>query len=321
MAAYYTEDWSKRKLVKAASGWTADREFQVIQADTETDALAATLVSVGTVLPVMNDAHPASTFLLVDSVSVDQAVGFKFWTVKVHYSIPKDGQAHDGPGAQDNPLLEPPRIRWEFGASSEPIDRDINGNPIVNSAGDPFQQPVTRDFTTIFLVYTRNEPFFNVNTAITYSNKTNSGSIIIAGAGQVAAGQMMCKSIAPASDYSATAQFVPVSYRFELRADGFKARMLDQGLRAWYTNPTTSDVELAPLVTRKLQPITQPVRFDGTGEPIAATAQYVGDGVNYNATVARTTPAGATLDNAALPEAVFLKYTIYGSADFLLLNL
>jgi hypothetical protein len=240
--------------------------------------------------------------------------------VKVHYSIPKDGETHGGPGSQDTPLEVQPRIRWEIGSTSEPIDRDIDGNPIVNSAGDPFQSTPSRDYTTIFLTYSRNEPFFSVQTALTYGNKVNSERIYIAGAGWVEEGQMRCLSIQPTSDYEAGATFVNVSYKFELRADGFKTRILDQGLRAWFTNPATSAAALEHIVTAKKQPISQPVRLDGTGRPLDTTLK-VGDGVNVYSTVARTTPAGAELETATGGDAVFLKYSIYDSANFLDLNL
>lgn len=318
--ATYTEDWSKQKLVKAAAGWTADREFQVLGATSETTALAATALYGGAAMPAINDAHPSSGVLKCDSVSAEQT-GFKFWVVKAHYSIPKDGQDHGGPGSQDDPLLVPPRIKWDFGSTSEPIDRDINGNPIVNSAGDPFQQSPTREFTTLFLVYTRNEPFFNVQTALLYRNKTNSTDMYIAGAGTVTAGQMICRDISPASDYTADATFVPVTYKFELREDGFKTRILDQGLRAYYLNPTSNQIVLEHLCTTKRQVINQPVRLNGIGQPIDVWMQGVTDGVNYYETVDYQNPPGAEIETATGGDAVFLKYTIYDAIDFAGLNL
>jgi hypothetical protein len=320
MTANYTEDWSKQKLTKAAAGWTADREFQVVGATSELTALSATALYGGAAMPTINSEHSASSLLKCDSVAAEQT-GFKFWIVKAHYSIPKDGQDHGGPGSQDDPLAVPPRIKWEFGSVSEPIDRDIDGNPIVNSAGDPFQQQPTRDFTTTFLHYTRNEPFFNVQTALLYRNKVNSAAMVIAGAGSITAGQMKCCDISPSTDYTADAAFVPVTYKFELRADGFKTRILDQGMRAWYTNPTTSQPALEHIATIKKQPVSQPIRLDGTGEPIETDMQRVGDGVNVYATIPRTTPAGAELEIASGGEAVFLKYAVYGSIDFAGLNL
>ncbi len=62
----------------------------------------------------------------------------------------------------DNPLLEPPSYEWLFSQSERPIEQDAKGKPIRNTAGDRFDDILTREDSQPILKVTRNEPAENL---------------------------------------------------------------------------------------------------------------------------------------------------------------
>lgn len=149
----------------------------------------------------------------------------KLYEVRVHYV-----RLINGAKQQDDLLDSPMRIHWQVGARSEQTDQDADGNPLINSVGDPFQAEY-ETFTQLHLTVTRYEGEFDVQKALAFSDKVNSDHFTIRtrrGQLGVEPGQAYCENIT-SMPYTDDAEAVAVEYNFEFREEGFKRRLLDAG--------------------------------------------------------------------------------------------
>lgn len=327
MPVEVSERWHDETLHKDADSqqWTAVRAFDVVGVLSTELAGQASGPPYGGV-PRIGERHPRTPSLAARKVDPVRA-GFGLYKVTVNYSIGTFS-------GEEDPLKQPPKLKWDIGSESLPVDHDPDGNPILNSALDAFDPPQSREFTTIFLTVTRNEPYFDLTKALNFSNRVNSSAFNIKGAGIVAPGQILCRSIKPNSEYIEGVRFVPICYEFELRPgkmadsdgmwDGFKYRLLDQGVRAFYDDKNKgriydADQRLAfPQVAT-----TSDIRLDGMGG-IYKVALFSGPFVLSNGSASASVsqpgpPKGAIIETT--DNAVFLKYKKFLTIDFSGLNL
>jgi hypothetical protein len=125
----------------------------------------------------------------------------------------------------ENPLARPAKISWSFQAYEKPLQRDIGGRAIVNSAKLPFDPPVTADDRRILLTIQRNEATFNVARALEYQDSVNLDPFFGAAAG-------LCKTQGITGDGPHSengTSFWSVTYSFEFRKEGWFCRILDAG--------------------------------------------------------------------------------------------
>lgn len=206
---------------------------------------------------------------------------------------------------KDDPLDESPTLHWQIGSTSEPIDSDIQGNPLINSVGDLFEG-LTDEFTTLYLTYKRNESVYDIQKALYYGNKTNSDQFSITttnGQLLVNVGQALCRSIT-AEEYATDAPHVPVSYNFEFREDGFDRRFLDQGLNGLYNDSGTTRIERFSNGKGKL--VVKPVQLNG-GLPIKQGDVSFKIGETNQTPIAGKLPTGAEAVRGT-GNSIFLKF-------------
>lgn len=318
MAVEVTEKWSGTVLTRTTDGWTARRAFQVSGTSSQLEAQNAIPVTVGS-------SHPDNAFLRCNSVEADDNQVLR--TVTCEYST--------APFAifDPDPLNQPTQWRWQPGTETSPIDRDIYGNTIRNSAGVTFDPPVNRFTGTLHLQAVRNEPFYDVQKALLYQNKLNSDTFSITGAGIVQPGQVLCLSIDCASSISSDAPFVTVVYNFELRGPdfdgedsdaGFKARILDQGDKCWYKpGEVLAGLPTMGNIVNVRGELVGSVPLDGTGKPINTNLKVGEDDKLSPETSARPLPSEAQVVTVGSGDtrSVYLYYTIYRSIAFSGLNL
>ncbi len=306
-----TEIWSLRSL---SPGSAATRAWHVAYATSDIDAINAVAI-IGT---IVGARHPSDPNLAIRTGGITaESPGFSLWIVKAQYSI----------GSYDSPpdkTQERPRYQWDQGYASEPTDVDVDGNTIINTAGDPIDSYT--DFGTLFLTVTRWQTGYNVSQAVQYQNTVNNDTVQTPlSQGTLAPGQLKCLTIKPTQDYDASATIIQVAYSFEARKghvqdsdglwDGFKHRIRNEGRRGWYDDgngPKAGEI----FDGRGLQ-VSTDVLLDKQGKPYLTAAGY---------TVASTTPAPApfTIDDKLLEDtgsAVFLKYRKCKSLPFSALNL
>lgn len=295
-------DWqAKTPLVKTESGWRQTLVWTADQVATESAAYTAVNSYVVNTEGVsggiaIKATHPDTSYMQVVSTSTKELAPANYFAVEVTYETPAFQGTTGG-----NPFESPASYSWAQITETENVEEDVNGNPIVNSAGDPFDQPPTITDRYWQLTVTRNEPYFNLAQAVTYQNKVNSDTVYLqgVGAGKLTAGQVMCVSILPVGDYDLDDNFVSIAYTFWIRESGFQLRRLDIGYRQWLNGEDKSK----PLTDENGNDITVPVPLNGEGIQYTDTAN-TGTG----------TPAGASKEDTG--SAVFLQYDIFEAEPF-----
>jgi hypothetical protein len=241
MAIVYTTSWETSRSDSLDS-----REFGTIATVVATAGETLNAVNVKTAvhattgdpLPVLNSVSPLDSRYYVRSISLPRLEGPRYATLAITYGIGRGS----GPEEEEDPLAVPLRYRVRNGVSSEATDADVNGNALLNSAGDPFGSTVQTNASAIFIDVIRNETDYNLPQSIAFTNKTNEDTFSLAGY-PINPGEAYCTGIQPEGDYSLGDDFKTIVYSFELRerltlgngdrVTSFIHRLLDQGKRGW----------------------------------------------------------------------------------------
>ena len=276
MAASVTEDWEDRTMSQTPDGWVAQRGFMVFdQSDEFGDNEDQIIAEVGIDI---NDDHPRSNRLKARRLFIGQRLSLKLWKVLVEYLQPQNER--DFSERPEDPTAEPISVEWQFGEETVEFDRDDKGSPIVNSAGDPFSPPLTRDDGPAFLVLKRTELGFDPAFAARMRNLINDGVFKIKGRTFAGKLEARIKSIEPVSEFTIDVDFIRVAYTFEMRPNfvvsgkqisGHHARVQDQGL--YVLTKTENEDEF-----------TKKKILDANGDPISVDAPLNGKGGEHGTT-------------------------------------
>jgi hypothetical protein len=155
---------------------TEERVF-LVQSDTPFES-GYTLYSSG-LIPVYLSVHPTNPYSRMKDFTYSQPDGKLAYTVTVHYD--------NKPITQDdrnkeflNPLDRPAKTKWDKRKEVVPMERDVHGNPIVNSAGEYFDPPPEKTETLWMLKVEK-----NVETRPTwlaeYEDAINDADLVIPG--------------------------------------------------------------------------------------------------------------------------------------------
>jgi len=220
-----TKQWSESRFKR---GEYADDVYWI-------DAANETAATFASGLPQQNTSHPQDPRLLVQgSPDIRPLLPGSLYEATVHYIRLSTG----GQQQQDDWRDMPIRVKWTVGNTTEDIDTDSDGKPLLNTVGDTFSG-LKIELGTLFLTITRNESFFDIQKSLAFQNHVNNNDFTIQsplGPLTIQAFQCLCHSIGPESEYAVNAEYIPISYDFELRKDGFDFRILDQGDNGKYSD-------------------------------------------------------------------------------------
>ena len=116
--------------------------------DDPADGEDAVLAAVA--LPLYGQAYSsAEPYLKMRTMGAESA-GPMFWHVTVNYAQSGADRDKPEPMPKDEALAQPPEIEWDYAVVAEAIDREVEddgseGDPIVNTADEPFDPPLTED--------------------------------------------------------------------------------------------------------------------------------------------------------------------------------
>lgn len=127
-------------------------------ATTEYQIRTAVDPNTGVTIPQPFEAHPSFAYVFVRNVDARPLTRncSKYWTVIVTY----EGL---NIGSQTDPVNELPLERWASRQNEELADHDVDGKPILNTAGQPYDPPLTRPRSTWLMIFECN--ILNLNTA------------------------------------------------------------------------------------------------------------------------------------------------------------
>lgn len=238
--ALYAEDISVRT-------YTVD--FSVLPAIAATMVHYARIADDGTTkIPRLWEQHPYNSWSYVQRISANQ-VGPHTVEVTVEYQTLED------------PVARPPEIEYLFAVTNEPVDQDRNGDAIVNSAGELFDPPITKDQHDLIIHIKRYQYSFDPVQASQFEGSVNSANFL-----GYAPGLVKC-NVYRGKQLRLSGLWVwEVIFEFEVREDGWQKRILDQGFR---THTGTDDDTGVPLYA---------AIKDTSGVPLSAPTLLNGDG-------------------------------------------
>lgn len=199
------------------------------------------------------------------SVKQDSSAPRK-WVLEANYSSePLKGSDEQ---QAENPLDRPPAIKWSSKSYQLAIAYDRNGKAILNSAGDFFDPPVEVERSHWTVSISKNV-LAVPQSILEYANATNQSAFAIQGVG-IAAECAKLMDIGLSERQSEgegqnKVSFYTFDYTMELRAETWKLKTLDQGVR--YKDG--SDIKQILDDHSPPRPVTSPKCLDGAGGILA----------------------------------------------------
>lgn len=265
MAILVTRRWKEDRL-SLREPWSASHSFDVTGTSDPNQALAQVPFQLNTPL------RPGSR-LVCSGPSIEGHPSSEHYIIRCDFRIPETGEFRE---PDEDPLNDPIEVTWGPVEQELPVDTDLDGLAIVNSAGD-LKEGQTRPVTHLSLSLRKNYPYFNLDWFATWANSVNESPVTIGGL-TFAAQHLYCKYPMPAAPYRVNDPFVPVVWVFELVPNGllgpypFQHRFADQGSQGWWLDG--SDDRKAPFTTRnsdgEWEPISSPIRLNGSGQPLTS---------------------------------------------------
>lgn len=156
--------------------------------------------------------------------------------------------------AQLNPILRPPEVSKSSQRTTKPFTHDLDGLPVVNSAGEAFDPPVMIDDGSTIITITRNVALFDVTTADRYRFCVNLNPFF-----GFLPGEAMLTAYSAQVVYENRIRFERVTWTFECKDGGFEfIKPLDQG----YMERTIDGVRQ---ILVGGHPPSRPLLLDGAG--------------------------------------------------------
>lgn len=224
------------------------------------------------------------------------------WILTVEYSTKWD--------IAENPLDDPPLTEWSTESYQMPVFEEIDGNAIINSAGDPFDPPAEKDDSRWTSVTRRNVTnavppwIFAYQDAVNSDAYTVDGKLIAAGEAKISA--IHLSEPQERNDIEYRVLTITTHYRGEgddAGSSGYGSgsgadeiepwdlSILDAGMRELSSDSAGAD----------LRNITN-TGVGGDGEPVTAPVPLDGD--------------GQKLDDPTPANAVFIQFEVYRRRTF-----
>lgn len=165
-----------------------------------------------------------------------------------------------------DPLAQTPVIEWTFGNEAGEFQEDKDGLVIANSAGEPFDPGLNREYHDLILRVSRNEETYLPTQASIYRGAVNADTFNSFDPGQV---KCMVYSARPAR--VGAQEYFAVTYEFQMRTAesdplniGWLRRLQDMGYR-------TKDAQgvVTVITDDDGKALSEPTPLDGSGAVLA----------------------------------------------------
>ncbi len=246
---------------------TTSRIFMVeLDSGAGLDALLATSASPDKI-PIPGSVHPENSRLFLTNKQAEPVGKGFIYRVTCNYSSLLPGSIQ----FEEDPLKRPADITWGNFQTTEVVEIDEKTDrPIVNSAFDVFQDPLTRQVADAEVTIVRNESLkaFDPVRAVIFIGTINSTEVTIAGL-------VIEPNVGKIEDYSAVCvnengvDFWRVTYRLRFKGATWVFQALDIGFT------TTTGAIKKQITDGNGKPIKQAVPLDGAGGQLAVGAAGV----------------------------------------------
>ena len=277
------EEWSGRLASGDGVCRSGTRTFTVVVSDpVDTPVMVQKAYAVGDGIPRKGDFYPGDGDLRCEAAVGVKALAPTVYRVTASYRTPTNS-ADEAAANTGSPISRAAVASWSFIGQDVEIDEDVNGKPLVNPNGEPYDPPITRPQNDPVLTIQRNEGVFDYRQAIRYMAKggaVSEGSFLGAKAGQ----PKIASITSSGRRLENGVRFDPVTYEIHFREDGWKRRVLIQGFTIRQNKiiipagvpivGRTADPEVFIIQARdaKGNPVTEPRLLTKEGFPLAPEA-------------------------------------------------
>jgi hypothetical protein len=240
----------KRTAVNAAGIRTYSETFRLTS-----DATSDTASDVGnnTSLPSIGSVYADDAQAYCTNLSISCTDGYAGWEAVATWTTERTMSSTD-------PEDDEVRVSWTTEVYQEPVFQDVDGDAVVNSAGDYFIDPVpTRDATHLIARIRSNHRSIPA-WILAKQNNVNSGLIQIGGLNIAAGLARMARLEIGERQRRNDIDFYSLSFEVHIHKDGWLLQPMDVGFR---------ELEYGELVQIKDtlgDEVTTPVMLDGEGK-------------------------------------------------------
>lgn len=277
---------------------SATRQWRVVTNDKTNDSLYVLSYGLSAgILPQRYTPHPSNAYLTARRLRADsQSETPLHWIVTVSYSSAPVSSEEKDKQENPNPLNRKAKFRWSTNLYREAVEKDIDDNAILNSAGDYFDPPIERDRSNWVVTVTK--PVTSVPAwLLDYNNcPINESSFTVDGVTVEEKKARLTTIDIGEEQIENDVKYRVITMQIEFKKEGWTAKILDQGLRkrldlagGWkqvHIEKENEDGELSK--------VTSPVLLDGSG---------------------------GVLEEPSPDTSVFLDYELYEPKDFSVLPL
>lgn len=263
MATIVKEVAREQDGVFTQKGWELTRVWNV-QLDSVIYASIASVEAVRAQAAEIGDAHPQNPYAFLRSLTPAVTDNRKIWNVTGQYTQSTFAES-------ENPLDEPKRVAWSSNTYTAPVVKDNDGNPIVNSAGQPFDPPLTEERHTVVATITYNSDQYDPNLGATFEDTVNEGSEKIANL-TVPARTAKILEVGATQEFFEDIPYWAVTIKVEINRDTWDREVLDQGIFE------KVGAETKRMSTDDGEEVTEPLKLDGSGaklDPQTADPVYL----------------------------------------------
>ncbi len=237
----------------------------------------ATTAAFGSVrIPLLYERAVAAPNLYVDDKR-SEALGPFLYSVSVFYKTAEVEFQPRDPFMGLPPVERPQVVSFFPVVTSEAIDRDIDGNPIVNSADEGFDPAIVEDFYDLGVRINRNQSEFPDTIYAQFYNAVNAGVFF-----SYAAGQVKCVNISGTQARWGEEVYWQVIFEFHVRFAaidgiqiGWQRWIADQGFRISTGTDSDNKPTYEDITDDNGSPVAKPVFLDGNGQKLQANQPIV----------------------------------------------
>lgn len=219
-------------------------------------------------LPQLADAATWPTdagALLVDVDPQQDMEKPDFWVVTCNYTSNPDIRQPDDVDPEENPLLRPCVVERSPVQRQRILERDVENEWIVNTAGEFFNPPVEREEHPPGYILTKNMLLWPYELEAAYTDAVNTDVILVPSKGISAAiGTMKCNGFSGREVYEGGYNFWQVSVALEVDWQLWNKPILNMGTHEAIPDGF-GDYYLWPIIGANGESVTDPVMLDKNG--------------------------------------------------------
>ena len=256
LASVAEPQWEADSASYDGGKWTYQRQWQVKVTDRydgpDTVSTAQNLPAYGELYP-----WPVGNNAYCTKISYSRKAPLA-WLVDATYETIQGA-------IEENPLNDNPVIKWGSEIYQDVVVQDQDGYGVLNSAGDFFDPPPTRDACNLIANISSNVASVPV-WALNYQNAVNDSEIVVGGLSVAQRLARVSKFAISEAKKRGIYDYYVFSYDIHMKIDGWRLSVLDAGFR---------ELNVAGDGLKKIRnsddsaDVTQPALLDGSGRAIS----------------------------------------------------